>query len=193
MHRRRRWLVRGVILAALLGLALVGGLTVVIVRYGQHDHAQPADVIIVLGGGKPGTERRARHAAVLYAQGTAPWVLCTGGVVYGEDRTEAELCAAIAQAAGVPPDALVLENRSRTTEENATETADLMAAHGWQDAILVSDGYHLWRAHWLFRRAGVRAWTSPAQVTVGALPLEEQVPAVVREVLATGYQLLTFL
>ena len=37
-----------------------------------------------------------------------------------------------------------------------------MRARGWQRAIIVSDGYHLWRANLLFGQAGVEAYPSPA-------------------------------
>jgi len=56
----------------------------------------------------------------------------------------------------VPASALLLEPRSRTTLENATETAKLLAPSRGAGVVLVTDGYHALRARLLFRMAGVR-------------------------------------
>lgn len=177
---------------ALGSLAVLQGalLAFVILRFGAADRARSADVIIVLGGGEAGTERRARHAAVLFGQGVAPYVVCTGSLpVPGSlaARNEAELCAAVVRAHGVPDAAILVEPRSRSTEENARESAAIMRARGWQSAVLVSDDFHLWRATWLFQARDVRVWPSPAQRTGGSLPRLEKSISVLREVAATGW------
>lgn len=183
----RRWFVG----AVLLGLALVMisalVLAVIIVSYGNEDRAHPADVIVVLGGGRAGTARRARHAAVLYAEGYADKVICTGGKLPRAHDGEAEWCARVLQKRGVPASAIILEANSRSTEENGIEVAHLMRANGWQDAVLVSDDYHLWRARWMFERQGVKVWPSPAQITDHSLTLRDEAVAVTREILALGW------
>lgn len=185
----QRW--RRKVCWAILGVMLLGGLiffvlAAIIVHYGATDRARPADVIIVLGGGGLGTERRTRHAAALYAQGYAPALLCTGSATASAPYNEAEWCARIAQEHGVPASALVLDTVSRSTEENAREAAGIMQARGWRTAVLVSDDFHLWRAVWMFRAAGVQVWPSPAQVTTGSLARSEQAYSVAREVAAVG-------
>jgi len=137
--------------------------------YGQTDHARPSDVIIFLGGGmernnQPGPSmiRRADHAAELWHQGIAPFVICTGGTPGFATRSEADGCSQLLQERGVPAEAIVLEDQARSTEENASYSKIIMAAHGWQTAVLVSDGYHMLRAHWIFAAAGIDAVTSPA-------------------------------
>jgi uncharacterized SAM-binding protein YcdF (DUF218 family) len=184
---RRRWLAGAVILIAAVGAGVVAVLVVIIVRYGVADRARPADVIVVLGGGESGTTRRAVHAAALFRQGYAPYLLCSGNIVSGEPFSEAERCAMVACEHGVPAGAIVLDEISRSTEENAIESAAIMQARGWEDAVLVSDDFHLWRATWLFEHQGVRVWPSPAQVTTGDLPVAEMVYGVLREVAATGW------
>jgi len=179
---RRRAL--GIVLLIALGGVIV--LAAIIVQYGRADRAHPADVIVVLGGGKEGTARRTRHAAALYAPGYAPALLCTGSATASAPYTEAEWCARIAQAHGVPAAAIALDTVSRSTEENAREAAGIMQARGWQTAVLVSDDFHLWRAVWMFRRAGVQVWPSPAQVTTGPLARGEKAYSVAREVAAVG-------
>jgi uncharacterized SAM-binding protein YcdF (DUF218 family) len=185
--RWRRWLVGTILVILVLGAVVFWALVLVIVRYGQTDHARPADVLIVLGGGEVGTTRRTEHAAVLYHQGYAPVLICAGSAFEGQPISEAERCAAVARAHGVPSGAILLDENSRSTEENAIETARIMRAHGWQTAVIVSDNYHLWRAHWLFESEGITAWTSPAQITVGPLKRQEQVFSILREIAATGW------
>ena len=166
--------------AGLLALCVIAGVVVV---YGTQDQAQDADAIVVLGGGAS-TGRRAIHAAALYHAGYAEVVICTGAAVPGDLTSEAERCARAARRQGVPAGAILLEENSRSTEENAIEVAAMVRARGWDRVVVVSDNYHLLRAHWMFAREGLTAFTSPAQVTVGRLAWREWFPSVWREVLA---------
>lgn len=161
--------------------------------YGQRDQAQPADVIILLGaqvhpGGVagPALTRRTQHAVALYQQGLAPIIVCAGGV--GEvPPAEAEVACNLAEQLGVPRAALRLEATSRSTEENALNTTTLAQTQGWHTAIIVSDGFHLYRAHLLFDRAGLLTYPSPAQITAGPMPLVERVGRLSRELAALGW------
>jgi len=182
-----RLLARALLALALLGVLSGVALGAVIARYGARDHAAPADVIVVLGGGTEGTLRRTAHAIALYRQGYAPALLCTGGWALPGEPTEADRCAAAARAAGLPPDAVLAEDHSLTTEENARAAQQVMAARGWQTALIVTDDYHLWRAHWLFGQRGIHAYASPAQLTTGPLGAWDEAGALVREVLAVGW------
>jgi uncharacterized SAM-binding protein YcdF (DUF218 family) len=185
--RWRRRAIWAMISVALAGVIAATVLSVIIVRYGQVDRARPADVIVVLGGGEAGTERRTRHAVALYQQGYAPVVICTGGGTVDGDLSEAELCAQQAEASGVPAAAIVQDERSRSTEENAIQVARIMRERGWVDAVLVSDNFHLWRAARLFEGQGVVVWPSPAQVTTGPLEPGDNVYSVLRELAAVGW------
>ncbi|MBN1566040.1 MAG: YdcF family protein [Anaerolineae bacterium] len=191
----RRWLLVAVVGSGVLGAVIVGGLAAIIVVYGQMDHAREADVIIVLGAGEVGTARRAEHAASLYQQGYAPYVLCTGvhvatGTVQTAMKlTEAEWCAKTVQQHGVPAGAIVMEEHSLSTEENAIESAAIMRARHWSSAVIVSDDFHLFRAKWLFEQQGVRVYPSPAQITTNAgITDQEKAIAVLREVAALVWQ-----
>ena len=182
-----RPLSRALLALEVIGVLVLIALGAVIARYGAHDHAAPADLIVVLGGGQGGTERRTEHGVALYRQGYAPVLLCSGGAVTPRDIAEANRCAAAALEAGVPADAILTELESRSTEENAIAAQAIMQAHGWDTALIVTDDYHLWRAHWLFERQGIHTYASPAQITTGPLGTVEEARAVVREVLAVGW------
>ncbi len=161
---------RSVLLRAVLTALLIYPLSLALVDgYGFIDHARPADAIVVLGsrvypGGRPGPSltRRAAHAAALYAQGLAPLIICTGGQGDATVPSEASVACGLIAAAGVPPEALLLEDQSHSTEQNALYTAALLQPRSAVTVLVVSDSYHLYRAALLFRRAGLVPYTSPA-------------------------------
>src|SRR5690606_5264267 len=92
--------------------------------------------------------RRTRHAAALYRRGLAPRIVLTGGVG-AHPPSEARAAAAIARAEGVPEEALILEERSTSTEENAREARRRIDA---RRVLVVTDAYHVFRAERVFRR-----------------------------------------
>jgi uncharacterized SAM-binding protein YcdF (DUF218 family) len=194
---RRRW-IRRLIKCLLLLLAVwswqVFLALMVIETYARVDRAQPADVIIVLGAGLrrdntpgPALTRRSAHGASLWHAALAPTILCTGGNPGSRDRTEADACAELLRAAGVPAGAIILEERSRSTEENALYSRQLMDERDWQTAILVSDGFHLFRANHIFQMAGIAVYPSP--VTESQPGTGELIVFTLREVAALHWQL----
>src|SRR5260221_8384838 len=95
---------------------------------------------------------RVSHAVALYRQGLAPYLLCTGGIDRPYDvKTEAETCVEMLELAQVPASAILREDLSTSTEENAIQAGKVMASKGLKTAILVSDSYHLLRASILFQ------------------------------------------
>jgi uncharacterized SAM-binding protein YcdF (DUF218 family) len=100
------------------------------------------------GTASPALARRARHAAALYRRGHAPLIVFTGGVGT-HPPSEARAAAAVARAEGVPERAIVLEERSTSTEENALEASRLVDA---RRVLVVTDAYHAFRAERVFRR-----------------------------------------
>lgn len=182
-----RWR-RIALLAAVLWLYAVVLLLVVIDAYGRVDRAQAADVIVVLGAGLrrdntpgPALTRRSARAAELWQAGYAPVIVCSGGKPGNRTRSEADACAELLRGNGVPASAILLEETSRSTEENALETRAIMQTNGWTSAVIVTDGFHLLRATRLFEQAGIRAFPSPAGVEP---PPSEYLTYLFREVAA---------
>ena len=152
----------------LLGVVLLAWLWVQIDRFGQVDRARQADVIVVLGArvwpsGRPSDAlaRRTLHAVRLYQEGLAATIIFSGALG-AHPPTEAQAAARLAMDQGVPPEAIVLEEKGYSTEESAFFVSEIMCAQGWQTAIVVSDAYHLWRVNLLFDKAGIKAYPSPA-------------------------------
>ncbi len=184
--RRLRWLLPPI------GIALISVL-VIIDQYGYVDQTQPADVIIVLGAqvmsnGQPGPSlaRRAAHAASLYQQGYADFVLCSGGVGDNPPSEARAACGRVMEL-GVPPEAIIYEENAHSTEENAAFSAQIMRTHSWRSAILATDGFHLFRAAWMFQRTGVTVYPSPAQITAGPMDTVERLGRELREVFGLAW------
>ncbi len=99
-------------------------------------------------------EERVGAAAALWRAGGAPRVIASGGITGRATRAEAEIMGEALRAHGVPDDALVVERASRTTIENARETAALLAGHE-RRVWLVTQPFHGRRAARVFRAEGL--------------------------------------
>jgi uncharacterized SAM-binding protein YcdF (DUF218 family) len=120
-----------------------------------------ADAIVVLGGGKVRpdqlTSSRLSAAAHAWLAGRARTVILSGGGARSGKRrvhSEADRMASAIAHFGVPASALVLEDRSTSTEENASFTARLARQRGIHRVLLVTSSLHMPRASLLFREAG---------------------------------------
>jgi uncharacterized SAM-binding protein YcdF (DUF218 family) len=126
------------------------------------------DAIVVLGATLAPGDRltpilveRVAAAADLFAARAAPRIITTGGVTGSACRAEAAVIADALVAAGVPRDAITVEDRAQTTRENAQFTAALLACDASLPRVwLVTQPFHAKRAEHLFRVAGLdaRAW-----------------------------------
>ena len=169
----RKWL-RALLLAARIGGALAAGagiylaaLTAHISRRSTVDEARPADVIVVLGAaayrGAPSPVLKARldHALTLYDRGLAPRILTTGGAGGDPDFTESETGRAYLIRQGVPSEAIILEPVGDSTAYSTTAAAEIMRRMGMRSCVVVSDGYHIFRAKSLLESHGLTVYGSP--------------------------------
>lgn len=117
-----------------------------------------ADAIIVLGGGmKSATNAniyadmdfgadRVYRAAMLYKTGKAPLVVLSG-------CAEKDSSLPLLIDFGVPEDAIIVENDSRNTEENAKLTEQILVERFKRPvrALLVTSAWHMRRSEMMFR------------------------------------------
>lgn len=95
-----------------------------------------ADVIVVLGGA---SNERTERVAELFKQQVAPRIIVSG-------LGDAEINRHALIAEGIPPAAMELENKSRTTRENAEFTIKLLRREKLKRVIIVTSWYHSRRA-----------------------------------------------
>ncbi|WP_243391600.1 YdcF family protein [Pseudohalioglobus lutimaris] len=132
-----------------------------------------AEAIVVLGGATRGDTHmssmadlnaradRLTHAVALYKANKAPLVLLSGGAPEGS-RAEALQMADFLELMGVPRTALLLEQQSRDTRQNASYSGVLLEARGVKRILLVTSAFHLRRAVPLFEREGLTVIPAPA-------------------------------
>ncbi|MDF1645215.1 MAG: YdcF family protein [Pseudomonadales bacterium] len=132
-----------------------------------------AGAIVVLGGGsdkrlpeyggdvvKIGALNRVLQGAYLHKQTKLP-LLLTGGVGRGSAISEAQLMAQTLKKYS-DVEARWLERRSRTTLENAQNSAEILLPQNIQKIVLVTEAYHMDRSLHSFERMGFEVIPAPA-------------------------------
>ncbi|EOA6595064.1 YdcF family protein [Vibrio vulnificus] len=125
----------------------------------QH-HLTPVDCLLVMCSNDL---RVAEHAANLYRQGYAPYILFSGGEGrFTEglfEKSEAETFAELAKASGVPAEAILLETKSSNTGENVRFSEQLLLEKGlaFESFILVQKPFMERRALATFEKQ----WQGP--------------------------------
>ena len=142
-----------------------------------------ADAIVVLGGGVEGGRSgwrigphllagadRAWFGAQLYRAGRAPVVILSGGNSEWSrtDEPEAEAMETFVKDLGVPISAVLLEGRSRNTQENAEYINQLLVEHHFNNILLVTSAIHMPRALAVFQGQGINV--IPAPTDFDAIP-----------------------
>jgi uncharacterized SAM-binding protein YcdF (DUF218 family) len=160
--------VRIAIALAIAGLAaVIADLSVRVERQSQREEARPADVILVLGAaeyrGRPSPVLKARldHALELYRSGLAPRIMTTGGAGGETVYTEGTVGRAYLAGRGVPPEAIIVEDEGESTVQSTTTAVEIMRRMGLNSAIVVSDGYHIYRVKKMLEAEGIAAYGSP--------------------------------
>jgi len=142
-------------------------------RQSTLDEARPADVILILGaaeyGGRPSPVLKARldYGLELFRRHLAPRVLTTGGAGGDPIFTEAEVARDYLVRQGVPPEAVILEGQGETTMQSTSAAAEIMHRMGLKSCLVVSDGYHIFRAKKMLEAQGLRAYGSPRPAPPG--------------------------
>jgi len=156
-----------------IGLAITGLLVYIaylserIGRQSTRDEAQPADVILVLGAaeyrGRPSPVLKARldHALELYGRRLAPRIMTTGGAGGDPVFTEGGVGRSYLTSHGVPDEAVIVESEGESTVQSTAMAGEIMHRMGLHSAIVVSDGYHIYRVKQMLRASGLQVYGSP--------------------------------
>lgn len=195
--KSRRWQHGGAALASLslvslllLSLPVVGNALIAPLE-GQTPitaaQLQRVQAIVILGAGSyyaapeyggdtvsQYTLERLRYGARLARESRLP-LLVTGGAPFG-GRAEAEsMREALEKDFGVK--VRWIEASSRDTAENASLSAAMLKAAGVTRVALVSHGWHLPRAVFLFERQGLEVTPAPTAFSTGSpSPIEDLLP-----------------
>ncbi len=149
----------------------------------EHDQFPPepidADVILMLsaglydrspdlsGAGAPGPETMERlvTAARLHLKYHIPIVVSGGKLPADASQSIAAVAKRFLIDLGIPSHAVIAEERSRDTYENALYCKSICQTHGYSRPLMVTSGYHIKRARWSFAKVGLTVTPFPCALT----------------------------
>lgn len=181
----RRLLIVSVALLAICGFSPLGYLLLYPLeqRFPAWDasHGAP-DGIVVLGGSiyadvstahdvvvVGGAADRIIASAALAHRYPNSRILFTGGSghLISNDAREADYAASLFESLGISRERLIMERRSRNTQENAEFSRAIAAPKDGERWLLVTSAYHMPRSIGLFRKAGFAVEAYPVDWRVG--------------------------
>jgi len=130
----------------------------------KKDDLKPADVIVVLSGEE---NERVEYAAYLFREGWAKKnrIIMAGGPGVWK-HSWASLMKEHAEYLGIQGKDILLEDKSRTTEEDARFTKEILQKNGYISIILVTSPYHSRRASVIFEKVmgkGTKVLSAPVE------------------------------
>jgi uncharacterized SAM-binding protein YcdF (DUF218 family) len=183
-----------------LVLAYFAVTTTLVARWMGKDERPRVDAIVVLGAaqydGRPSAIYQARleHAVELWRGGVAPLVVFTGGKEPGDRFTEGGSGGRWAIQQGLPEEAVLTEERSRTTYQNLAGARRALERRNPDTSrhriVVVSDPFHMFRAVKQAADLGMDAYPSPTRTSPLSASRLKLTELVLREDLAiAGYLL----
>lgn len=127
-----------------------------------------SDAMIVLGceikGKIPSLmlEERLKKALELYNANYANYIIVSGGKGSNEIVSEASVMSGWLIKNGISADKILQEDRSHTTYENLKYSKVIMEKKEFSTAIIVSNGFHIFRSLRLAEKLGINANGAPA-------------------------------
>lgn len=109
-----------------------------------------ADAIVVVSGGD--TLARTSAGVKLYEAGWADHLVFSGAAQDKSGPSNAAAMRLQAEQAGVPANAILIEEDGANTQQNAENTQTIFEENRFQDVILVTSGYHQRRASLEFNK-----------------------------------------
>lgn len=161
-----------ILIIFMIGIGFCGYAHYLITKTAEEKTPGDIPYVIVLGARVNGSEL---SLSLLYRMQTSlqylqaypdSQVIVTGGKGTGEDITEAEAMKQYLLENGITESRILLEDQSTSTYENLTFTKELF---GVEEAVIVSNDFHLYRAIQNAESLGITAF-----------PLAAETPAIVK-------------
>nr|WP_216594930.1 YdcF family protein [Domibacillus robiginosus] len=153
------------------------------------------DVAVVLGAAawddepSPVLRERINHAIWLYENKYTEKLLFTGGKGKSDKFAESEVARDYAIQKNVRSEDILIETKSKITEENLTYAYDIAMEKNLKTVAIVSDPLHMKRAMLMAKKTGMDAYPSPTQSSVYKT-LDSKIPFFFRELFFyIGYML----
>lgn len=145
---------------SITALCVIGLVILLILGLGwfiaPSDKLEKADAIVVVSGGD--TVTRTAEGISLWKDGYAPMLVMVGAAA-DQGTSNAAVMRRQALAAGVPSSAILIEEKSTTTQENAEFLKPITDAAGIKRMILVTSPYHARRVKVTFQKTYGKDYT----------------------------------
>jgi uncharacterized SAM-binding protein YcdF (DUF218 family) len=182
----RKLVIASIILLAICGFSPLGNLLLYPLeqRFPPWDDTRGAPDGIVVLGGSIQSDLSAAHGIAIFnaavnrviaAAGLAhrypqARIVFTGGsanLVSDDAAREADYALSMFESFGISKQRLMMERRSRNTQENAEFSKALVSPKAGERWLLVTSAYHMPRSVGIFRKAGFAVEPYPADWRVG--------------------------
>ncbi|MBP3951744.1 YdcF family protein [Bacillus suaedae] len=140
--------------------------------FAEENQLVETDVAVVLGAAAWGDEpspvlrERINHSIWLYENGYVEKIIFTGGKGVDDEFAESEVARDYAIKNNVNSDDILIETKSKITEENLTYANDIITENDFKTVTIVSDPLHMKRAILMAENTGIVAYSSPTQTSV---------------------------
>ena len=144
------------------------------------------DAAIVLGAAawndkpSPVFRERINYSIWLYENNYVDKIIFTGGKGKDDKYAESEVARDYAIKNNVNPDDILIETKSKITEENLKYAYEIAMEENLNTFTIVSDPLHMKRAMLIAKTIGMESYTSPTQSSVYKT-LSSQAPFFLRE------------
>lgn len=108
---------------------------------------RPCDAIVVISGE---AVPRVAKGVELYKEGYGRYIIMSGGGRLTSKLTDADLMMMEAVDLGLPRSAVLLENKSESTYENAVNVKEIVLERNIKSFLLVTSNYHTRRSKYIF-------------------------------------------
>lgn len=142
-----------------------------IISFSYKNELVKSDAAIVLGaaawGDKPSPvlKERINHSLWLYQKGYVKKIIFTGGKGEGAPYAESEVAKMYAISKGIAEQDILIESKSKITEENLKYASEVGKKYNLKTFTLVSDPLHMKRSSVMARNYGISAHSSPTQTS----------------------------
>lgn len=162
-----------------IGLVSFVFIETLIIQSARPKHTERSDYLVILGAGLRGEVPSIPLFQRLYASleyveiNPNVRIVVSGGRGPGESITEADAMKRFLIRHGVAKDQIIKEERSTSTLENLKFTAEILEILEKKENIevtIVTNNFHMFRAKFLAKRQGLKAYGYPAPLHLMLVP-----------------------
>lgn len=95
----------------------------------------------------------------LMKEGKADYLILSGGTgsLHQKDHSEALLLSRFAKKLGVPEQAILIDEGSKNTHQNAVASKKIIQEKGLKHVLLITSAFHMFRSNGCFKQVGITA------------------------------------